>query len=390
MGGKPIRMKQCKDDPAGPGPESQPFYHGRILKGGFAPDLTRHVRSAISGCRALEESGFPALSYLCAWYEGQGTIWYEYVSHRLAALFGCPPEQTAEFIRSHILERREYRYLENGEQIDRTATDRRELVRTKSSLREQVSQSGHVEAVYKIALGKSGGGERRVVWLKDQALITPFPEDRISLSFGTLTVVTKEMELEEDLKEAREALERYKDHLEVLVEERNRELIATNERLREEITEREQARATLQVQSQHLEEVNTALRVLLKQREEDKYALEETVVSNVKELIRPYLDRLNKSGLKSNQQALTAILEANLHHIVSPFIKRISSQILHLTPMEIKVAGLVKDGKTNQEIADLLFLSKNTVLVHRHHIRTKMGLKNKKSNLRSHLLTLNE
>ena len=383
-------MTQVKVERSSPKIQLQASYHGHILNGGYGSVLTQHVASAISGCRALEESGFPALSYLCAWNEGQGTIWYEYVSDRLAALLRCPAGQTAEFIRSHILERREYRYLENGERINRTATDRRELVRTKSSLREQVSQSGHVEAVYKIALEKSDSRDDQVVWLKDQALITPFPEDRINLSFGTLTVVTKEMELEEDLKEAREALERYKDHLEVLVEERSRELIATNERLTNEIQEKEEARAALQVQSQHLEEVNTALRVLLKQREQDKFALEETVVSNVKELIHPYLDRLNKSGLKQNQRALSAILEANLHHIVSPFIKRISSQILNLTPMEIKVAGLVKDGKTNQEIADLLFLSKNTVLVHRHHIRTKMGLKNKKSNLRSHLLTLNE
>ena len=57
--------------------------------------------------------------------------------------------------------------------------------------------------------------------------------------------------------------------------------------------------------------------------------------------------------------------------------------------MEIKIANLVREGKTNKEIADVLFISINTVLVHRHHIRTKLGIKNKKTNLRSHLLSLN-
>jgi DNA-binding CsgD family transcriptional regulator len=49
---------------------------------------------------------------------------------------------------------------------------------------------------------------------------------------------------------------------------------------------------------------------------------------------------------------------------------------------------LVKEGKTNKEVAEILLLSKNTILFHRHNIRTKLGLRNSKKNLRSHLLGL--
>jgi DNA-binding CsgD family transcriptional regulator len=52
------------------------------------------------------------------------------------------------------------------------------------------------------------------------------------------------------------------------------------------------------------------------------------------------------------------------------------------------VANLVREGKTNKEIAELLLLSKNTILFHRHNIRTKLGLRNNKKNLRSHLLSV--
>lgn len=184
-------------------------------------------------------------------------------------------------------------------------------------------------------------------------------------------------------------LKKYHNHLEDLVKERNSELIIANKRLRKEMLERKEAQTSLMVQAEHLEEVNTALKVLLKQREDDKKALEEAVVVNVKELIYPYIERLKQHRLGENQKTLLGILEANLNNIVSPFISKISSRILNFTPMEIKVANLVREGKTNKEIADLLFLSINTVLVHRHHIRTKLGIKNKKANLRSHLLSLN-
>jgi DNA-binding CsgD family transcriptional regulator len=56
--------------------------------------------------------------------------------------------------------------------------------------------------------------------------------------------------------------------------------------------------------------------------------------------------------------------------------------------MEIRVASLIKEGKTNKEIGELLCLSLNTVKVHRYNLRSKLALKGKKINLRSHLLSL--
>jgi PAS domain S-box-containing protein len=196
------------------------------------------------------------------------------------------------------------------------------------------------------------------------------------------------------LKRAQKVLKEYHDHLEELVEERTAELAQTNKQLEQEIEERKRAEEALrkrevelEAQSHHLEEVNTALKVLLKQREDDKKELGENVLSNVKELINPYVERLNKSRLNTNQRTLVNIMESNLENIISPFISKLSSKYFNFTPMEIKVANLVKEGKTNKEIAELLCLSKNTILFHRHNIRTKLSLKNKKINLRSHLLS---
>jgi PAS domain S-box-containing protein len=144
----------------------------------------------------------------------------------------------------------------------------------------------------------------------------------------------------------------------------------------------------LEAHSRHLEEVNIALKVLLKQREEDRKDLEENVLSNVKQLVIPHLERLKQSRLDTIQATHVSTLESNLNNIVSPFISRLSSSFVNLTPMETRVADLIKEGKTNKEIGEMLCLSPNTVKFHRYNVRTKLGLKNKKINLRSYLLSL--
>lgn len=144
----------------------------------------------------------------------------------------------------------------------------------------------------------------------------------------------------------------------------------------------------LELQTQKLEETNTALRVLLKAREEDKRELEEKVLANVKELITPYLKDLKNAGLDARQKAFLEIVESNLNDIISPFLHHLSSKYLNLTPREIQVATLVKEGKASKEIAEMLNLSMNAVDFHRKNIRKKLGLKNKKANLRTHLLSI--
>jgi DNA-binding CsgD family transcriptional regulator len=195
-------------------------------------------------------------------------------------------------------------------------------------------------------------------------------------------------------KKTERELRKYHDHLEDLVQERTADLAKTNAQLEQEIEERIRAEEALRkqgnklkAQSHHLAEVNTALKVLLKQREDDKKELGENVLSNVKELISPYLVRLKKSRLNTNQKTLINILDSNLSNMISPFISQLSSKYFNLTPGEVRVANLVKEGKTNKEIAELLCISKNTVLFHRYNIRQKLGLRNKKINLRSHLLS---
>jgi PAS domain S-box-containing protein len=144
----------------------------------------------------------------------------------------------------------------------------------------------------------------------------------------------------------------------------------------------------LEVKSRNLEEVNTTLKVLLKKREEDRKEIEEMFLSNVKDLVIPYVEKLKCSALQAEQKACVETLEAHLNDIISPFLTRITSKFINLTPKEIQVASLIKDGKTTKEIAVLLNISPGSVDLHRNHIRGKLGINNQNVNLRSYLLSL--
>jgi PAS domain S-box-containing protein len=161
-----------------------------------------------------------------------------------------------------------------------------------------------------------------------------------------------------------------------------------------DITERKKAEQALkereeelEIKTHNLEEANIALKVLLKRRDEDKTELEEKILLNIKELVVPYLEKLKKNRLDEKQEAYVNILESNLNDVISPFSHRLSSRYMNFTPAEIQIANLLRQGKTNKEIGELLNSSERTVAFHRENIRRKLGLKNKKTNLKSYLLS---
>jgi DNA-binding NarL/FixJ family response regulator len=162
-------------------------------------------------------------------------------------------------------------------------------------------------------------------------------------------------------------------------------------RAMQEARERAETRAAvkaLDLKSRSLEEANTALKVLLQHRDEDKATLEDQVLVNVRKLVLPYIENLKHLRLDEKQMAQLRIIEENVRGIVSPFLHRMTSTYLDLTPREIEVANLVKEGKTTKEITDILNISATAVDFHRKNLRAKFGIKSKKTNLMAFLSSL--
>ena len=77
----------------------------------------------------------------------------------------------------------------------------------------------------------------------------------------------------------------------------------------------------------NLEDKNAALRVVLKQYQDEKAEMEEKILLNIKQVILPVVEKI-KHGSSKNMQKHIGILESNLNRITSSFnIKLLSSSI---------------------------------------------------------------
>ena len=162
-----------------------------------------------------------------------------------------------------------------------------------------------------------------------------------------------------------------------------------------DITERRMDQDTIKKREEELvqrtaelEEANTTLRVILKRQQADQKNMEARLQQNINELVIPYIAKLENYYLDGRGKGYLDILQSNLKEIFSPFLSTIFVDCKDLTPAEIQVAVMVRNGLKSKNIAELLNISVGTVDTHRNNIRRKLGLKKGKTNLRSYLLSL--
>ncbi|WP_031435622.1 PAS domain S-box protein [Methylomarinum vadi] len=139
--------------------------------------------------------------------------------------------------------------------------------------------------------------------------------------------------------------------------------------------------------------VNTALNVMLKQRESDKTEAQLLLSQEVETTVLPILRKLKKMCEKQSQIShLMTILESNLLNLVKSYGRSANLAVAYqkLTPVEKQVASLVRQGLSTKMISTALNISPGTVSSHRKHIRKKLCLDGKNANLRSYLDSLTE
>lgn len=145
----------------------------------------------------------------------------------------------------------------------------------------------------------------------------------------------------------------------------------------------------LEYKARELAEVNNALTLLLHQAAEARAEHERRIHDNLQRLVGPYLDKIQERSKKDEElQLYLRVAQDNLEKITSTFSLTLSARLGGLTPRELEVAELTKQGRTTKEMAAILDISSRTVEFYRDKLRIKLGLKCKKTNLRSYLSSL--
>lgn len=118
-----------------------------------------------------------------------------------------------------------------------------------------------------------------------------------------------------------------------------------------------------------------ALRLLLLHTNEQKKDMEKRIAENYLLTVAPLIDHLKSMNLPPSQAYLLETLEFNLKHINSVFRIKVRSATKRLSDREIEICQMIRAGKNSQQIAQALGLKLQTVMVHRKHIRRKLGLR---------------
>lgn len=194
---------------------------------------------------------------------------------------------------------------------------------------------------------------------------------------------------------AEQELTQTNHRLDLLVQERTRELSLaiealelSNKQYRDTAHRLQQAEAALAEKAEDLIGTNQALQQMVRKNEEDRKEIEQKVLFAVHEMVEPYLDKLEQSPLSDSQLSFLKITRTNLGEIVAPFMKDLAHKYFRLSPVELNIANLIRQGTSTREIAEQLQMTKRTVDFHRDRIREKIGIKNTKSNLKAVLQEL--
>ena len=140
----------------------------------------------------------------------------------------------------------------------------------------------------------------------------------------------------------------------------------------------------LTLERKALQESNTAMRIVLARIEQEKQEIQQDIKTNAEKILIPIVQALALQ-LPPTQLKYVEMLQTNLEEITSPFISHLSNSYHSLTPTEITICNMIRNGLRTKEIAQIRGVSAATITRHREHIRRKLEITNSDVNLATFL-----
>ena len=240
--------------------------------------------------------------------------------------------------------------------------------------RELAKHKKGISSTYEVGLIGNKGTKRNMMISGAPVFLS---ENKMHSAIGTFTDIT-------DLKRIEVELKKTQDELENRVKERTIELKNALKTVKLSEKELAQRKLVLEQLNQELLETNQAVSVLARNIDKRKEELERKILKICNSKLLPILKRLQKDEYCQKRQADLELIvnylneivyDSDLHHDLD----------YHLTEQEMRVAVMIKNGLTSQQIADVLVISLHTVKTHRKNIRKKLKISDTQINLISYL-----
>jgi PAS domain S-box-containing protein len=180
------------------------------------------------------------------------------------------------------------------------------------------------------------------------------------------------------------ALGKINDQLELRVQERNAELVATTKKLEEKQKDLMLHKADLEKVNKELVQTNTAISVLARNIDKKKDELEKKIARSIGSQILPLIDEIKTDKIPEKSQAKIDVLAEYVKNL-TPNVAKSQDIIISLSSMELRIAMMIRNGFSSNEISRLLHISPHTVKTHRRSIRKKLGITKSKINLATYL-----
>ncbi|MEE9441053.1 MAG: LuxR C-terminal-related transcriptional regulator [candidate division Zixibacteria bacterium] len=132
---------------------------------------------------------------------------------------------------------------------------------------------------------------------------------------------------------------------------------------------------------------NNALEEILDQIEGKKRKIAIEIQSNIDRIAVPLLDIL-KERIASGDHHYISLIKNCLSDITSPFVDELQRKYAKLTPREIEICNMTKNGFSSKSIASAFNTSVHTVYNQKKNIRKKLGLSRQGINLAVYLKNL--
>jgi PAS domain S-box-containing protein len=181
-----------------------------------------------------------------------------------------------------------------------------------------------------------------------------------------------------------EAMGKMHNELERRVHERTQELINVAEKLDEKQKELLRHKLDLEKANKELVQTNTALSVLARNIDKKRDEVEKRIAQIISSQIMPLLEEAKNDSIPEKSRVKLEVIAVYLNDL-TPETAKGHDIIISLSAMELRIAMMIKNGFTSEEIARLLHISPFTVKTHRRSIRKKLKISNSSINLASYL-----